>query len=344
VTVICPNPEQKYPSISVVIPTYNRAKDLKETLSSIFDQTADAREILVVDDSDNNETELLIDSLNQLKQVKGSADLFYIRNRGEKSATIARNLGIRMARGDIVLFLDDDINLDKNYFSEIGNVFGDMPGAKGAQGWMVQEHRKGFINGLLRMAARAFYLGHTVDNQCRAYPSTNVTYPHTLDRVISCEWLHGCNCAVRREALEEFNFDEKLKGYTWKEDLDISYRIYRKYPGSLYITPKARLIHKESPSGRRPLKQVTYIKEAYTLYVFFKDFDHGLKDRIIFIWSKLGALPFLLFTMRSRSCRDVLSEAEYWLRAQLLCVRYWKEIRKGNFGFIAAKMRDDARD
>lgn len=305
--------------------------DLKETLDSIFDQTVAAREIIVVDDSDNNETELLI---NSLKQDSRQEDLIYIRNSGEKSATLARNLGIQTSRGDFVMFLDDDVILDESHFSEIMKVFGDFPNAMGAQGWMVQDYRKGLFNSLLRIAARVFYLGHTVENQCRAYPSTNVTYPYTLSGIVSCEWLHGCNCAICKKILKEFCFDERLREYTWKEDLDLSYRIQRKYPGSLYITPKARLIHKESSAGRRPLKRLTYIKEAYTLYVFFKDFDSGIKSKAIFIWSKIGALLFLLSGVMSRGCRDVLAEATYWLQAQLLCMKHRKEIRVGHFGFI----------
>jgi GT2 family glycosyltransferase len=320
--------------ISVVIPTYNRAEDLRETLSSILKQTAAAKEIIVVDDSDANETELLIDSL---KDVQRSVDLIYVRNEGDKSTSAARNLGIRMARGNIVQFLDDDVILDRDYLSEIVKVFESLPGAMGVQGWMVQKSPKGLIKAILRFAKRAFYLTHTVENGCSVLPSTNVTYPHILRGTIPCEWLHGCNFSLRRSVLSEFSFDEKLKEYAWKEDLDFTYRIHQKYPGTLYIAPKARLIHKASVAGRRPLEIVAYLKDSYELYIFFKDFDRGIKDRIIFIWSKFGALLFLLFAGRSKSIGDVATELLYWFKAQSLCIKHLEEIKKGDFEFIFKK-------
>lgn len=321
----------KCSTISIIIPTYNRAKDLNEALGTLFSQSLEATEILVVDDSNNDETRSLIAALNQTPR---STDLIFIRNEGMKSIPAARNVGIKKAKGDIVVFLDDDVVLDENYLLEILSVFEALPNALGAQGWMVQEFHKGLFNDFLRTMAKAFYLGHTVENSCQALPSTNVTYPHTLDRVIPCQWLHGSNFSLRRKVFDEFSFDERLKEYAWKEDLDFSYRIHEKHPDSLYITPKARLIHKESTFGRRPVERSTYIKESHSLYIFFKDFDGGLKDKTIYIWSKFGAFLLLLFSARSRNYKDVVTEAAYWLKAQYLCIKNLREIRKGDFGFI----------
>lgn len=47
--------------VSIVIPTYNRVKDLNETLDSIIIQTTLPKEILIVDDSDNDEIVRLIE-------------------------------------------------------------------------------------------------------------------------------------------------------------------------------------------------------------------------------------------------------------------------------------------
>jgi glucosyl-dolichyl phosphate glucuronosyltransferase len=267
----------QHPDISIIIPTYNRAADLNETLRTIFDQSVKANEIIIVDDSDNDDTESLVKRLNQIFQPK---NLIYIKNEGIKSIPAARNAGVRKAKGDIVVFLDDDAILDKNYLLGIREVFETNPNALGAQGWMVQERHKGIFNDLLRATAKAFFLGHTGVNECRAFSSTNVTYPSILDRIIPCQWLHGCNFSFLREVFEEFSFDEKLEEYAWKEDLDFSYRIHKKYSDFLYITPKARLIHKESLAGRRPLKQTIMIKESYALYIFFKDFDSPSKIKL----------------------------------------------------------------
>jgi GT2 family glycosyltransferase len=55
------------------------------------------------------------------------------------------------------------------------------------------------------------------------------------------EVLSGCNMTYPREVFLQFFFDETLTGYSYMEDIDLSFRISRNYP--LYYQPKARLEH-----------------------------------------------------------------------------------------------------
>jgi glycosyltransferase involved in cell wall biosynthesis len=85
--------------ISVIIPTYNRARLLGEALESVFGQEEPAFEILVVDDGSTDETvELLRSHGDRVRMLRQE-------NRGPAAA---RNLGIEHARGDYVAFLDSD--------------------------------------------------------------------------------------------------------------------------------------------------------------------------------------------------------------------------------------------
>jgi glycosyltransferase involved in cell wall biosynthesis len=52
------------PLVSIIIPTYNRAKDLKRALQSVFDQTFTNWEIVVVDNHSVDDTDSLIKSFN----------------------------------------------------------------------------------------------------------------------------------------------------------------------------------------------------------------------------------------------------------------------------------------
>jgi glycosyltransferase involved in cell wall biosynthesis len=106
-----------YMQVSVIIPTYNRQKDLKTCLNSILIQTKLPKEVIIVDDSDNDKIENLITEENGIFENK-NIDLRYIRNKRGKSLTIARNVGIDNSTGDVVLFLDDDVILDKDYIKE----------------------------------------------------------------------------------------------------------------------------------------------------------------------------------------------------------------------------------
>ena len=87
------------PQISVVIPTYNRAKVVRKALESVFSQTYPAAEIVVVDDGSGDETrEVLASYGDRIKAIS--------QENGGLSA--ARNAGIREATSEWVAFLDDD--------------------------------------------------------------------------------------------------------------------------------------------------------------------------------------------------------------------------------------------
>jgi glycosyltransferase involved in cell wall biosynthesis len=91
------------PGISVIIPTYNRRKQVLEALASVRAQTHAPFEILVVDDGSTDDTE------EHVGQLGGTVRYFKTRNRGVSSA---RNHGIQMAEGDWIAFLDSDDEWD----------------------------------------------------------------------------------------------------------------------------------------------------------------------------------------------------------------------------------------
>ncbi|RSO85808.1 glycosyltransferase family 2 protein [Acinetobacter pittii] len=87
--------------ISVVIPTYNRAHLIKESLQSVLNQTLQPLEIIVVDDFSTDNTEEVVKSLN-------SPLIKYFKNQRTKGANGARNTGIMLSRGEFIAFHDSD--------------------------------------------------------------------------------------------------------------------------------------------------------------------------------------------------------------------------------------------
>ncbi|MDV7490487.1 glycosyltransferase family 2 protein [Acinetobacter baumannii] len=87
--------------ISVVIPTYNRAHLIKESLQSVLAQTVQPLEIIVVDDFSTDNTEEVVKSLN-------SPLIKYFKNQRKKGANGARNTGIILSRGEFIAFHDSD--------------------------------------------------------------------------------------------------------------------------------------------------------------------------------------------------------------------------------------------
>ncbi len=90
----------KTPLVSIVIPAYNAAQTIKTTVRSVFDQTVQDFEILIVDDGSKDKTIGVAESIGDsrikvISQVNGGA-------------SSARNRGIKEAKGEYVAFLDAD--------------------------------------------------------------------------------------------------------------------------------------------------------------------------------------------------------------------------------------------
>jgi glycosyltransferase involved in cell wall biosynthesis len=86
--------------ISVITPTRNRAQRLGRALSSLFAQSYTNWELMIVDDGSTDATAEVIDSLSD-PRVRG-------QHTEGVGASAARNLGMAEARGDFVVYLDDD--------------------------------------------------------------------------------------------------------------------------------------------------------------------------------------------------------------------------------------------
>lgn len=91
----------KNPRVSVIIPTYNREKLILKALDSIFKQTFQDFEILIIDDASTDHTEQVIKDLNHPK-------VRYFRLEKNGGQCIARNFGTRHVQGEFVAFLDSD--------------------------------------------------------------------------------------------------------------------------------------------------------------------------------------------------------------------------------------------
>lgn len=90
------------PLVSVVVPTYNYARYIQETLESLRGQTFADWECIVVDDGSTDDTATIVSHC-----AKANARISYVWQENAKQAA-ARNNGIRQARGKYIQFLDAD--------------------------------------------------------------------------------------------------------------------------------------------------------------------------------------------------------------------------------------------
>lgn len=87
--------------VSVIVPTYNRAADLRRALTSLIDQTVPNWEAIVVDNNSTDDTDAVVRKFGDHR-----IRLTKIENHGIIAAS--RNRGISLARGEFVAFLDSD--------------------------------------------------------------------------------------------------------------------------------------------------------------------------------------------------------------------------------------------
>jgi len=94
--------------VSVIVPTYNRAKYIKRAMDSVLDQTRPPDELIIVDDGSTDNTSEVIE-----QTIGRAAFPVRVLRRENRGAAAARNVGITHAAGDILCFLDSDDWWDK---------------------------------------------------------------------------------------------------------------------------------------------------------------------------------------------------------------------------------------
>lgn len=87
--------------VSVIIPTYNRADVIENSIRSVLNQSYTEHEILIVDDGSTDDTESVIESFHDER-------IRYIKLPENKGVAAARNEGIRQAKYDYIAFQDSD--------------------------------------------------------------------------------------------------------------------------------------------------------------------------------------------------------------------------------------------
>ncbi|MBL4672696.1 MAG: glycosyltransferase family 2 protein, partial [Arenicella sp.] len=85
--------------ISVIIPTFNRQDDVVEAIQSVLDQGDFDIEIIVVDDGSTDQTR------QQVRRFGGACRYVFQPNGGPSAA---RNAGLKLAKGELISFLDSD--------------------------------------------------------------------------------------------------------------------------------------------------------------------------------------------------------------------------------------------
>lgn len=108
------------PRFSIVIPLYNKEKEIPKTLDSVLNQSFTDFEVIIVDDGSTDY------SLAKVKQFKD--ERFKIYEKHNEGVAKTRNMGIDLASGKYIAFLDADDYWEPNHLSVINDLIKDFPG------------------------------------------------------------------------------------------------------------------------------------------------------------------------------------------------------------------------
>lgn len=230
-------------TVSVVIPTYNRARWLPETVASVLGQSVPPLEVLIVDDGSTDDTATVCAGM--------PPPVRYLR-QANAGVGAARNRGIREARGDFVALVDSDDVWEPAKLEaqlELHRCFPDT-------GWSVTNHvtigldgqalpgRQGFVRGFgvfdaVGMAPEAFF-----DRWFRRGEITAAGTRHTVFVGDAYTPLFYGNFAsptcvmIRRSLLEQAGgFDESLR---LAEETEFFHRLSASAPLGILMTPLFR--------------------------------------------------------------------------------------------------------
>lgn len=253
--------------VSVIIPTKNRTQDLNCTLDGLLHQTLCPDEIIIVDQSCEPSPEL----------TNCDISIVYIYAPELTGAAVARNVAMDRAKGDVWLFLDDDVILERQYIEEILAAY--SPEIGGVSGIITNYS----VPPLSRRCFEALFVrGPFRDDRQRIYWSAERLRFHRPQHVRQ----FGCGVmSFRSEVIRKLRFDPVLTGGSLAEDIDFCARLPR--GTKLVIAPNARLIHKRSETGRVTAHWLDQHAQSSS-YMRARNWNRGWRDDMAFVWLQVG--------------------------------------------------------
>lgn len=98
--------------VSIILPTYNREKDLCDIVNSVLTQSYINFEIIIINDGSSDNT------ASHLEMIKQKDSRIIIINKNNEGVSSSRNEGLKIARGEFIFFIDDDDEIPVNYLEK----------------------------------------------------------------------------------------------------------------------------------------------------------------------------------------------------------------------------------
>jgi GT2 family glycosyltransferase len=231
--------------VSVIVPTFNRAEVLEKTIGFLLEQTYSDYEIIIIDQS----------SCPDIKKIEKKSGIIKYIHIKEKGVPNARNVGIKESKGDIILFLDDDIIPDNDL------IFNHV------QGYC--DKKAGCIAG--RVIEEPDVLTNTSIAGCKVALSGRVLRNFNAALSQYTYAALGANMSFLKEAIDKTGFfDAGFIGSSQLEETDYCYRL-RKSGYEILYEPEALVKHLLIQTGgcrlNEPFQEIYY--RFYNTVLFY---------------------------------------------------------------------------
>lgn len=226
------------PLISVIVPTYGREEPLRDTIADVLKQDYPKFEVIVVDQTSTHQPETQA-YLNE-RAAAGEIQLFRL---DWASLPGARNYGVRRALGEIVLFIDDDVQLPSGFLAAHARNYVERPEVGAVAGRVLD-----------RMKLAETEEGLTIEdlppeamNPGVGWYYINLVHTVKPQQVLTAR---GCNMSFRQEIFTQYGlaFDERFRGSAVREESDFCLRL-RQTGYQIWYDPEAVLVHLGEETG-----------------------------------------------------------------------------------------------
>lgn len=265
------------PNVSVIVPAFNAAKTLPTCLKSILKQNYPTRkvEIIVINDGSTDKTITFLRSFTLSERFK------VIRHSENCGLAAARNTGIKNAKGDILIFLDSDMEVEEDFIEK-----------------HVSSHGKSGVIGVLGSILPD--IENPYDKYQRyLYESKRGAAKFDINKPIPFNTFIFNNTSIKRTIFEKTGlFDENIKMYGG-EDTEFSYRICKYYPEGLYFDPSILVIHHHYRTIEQALDIIEEFGEKVVPHLIKKHPDLAKLYGISFLNCKIDDITFKTSLIKS---------------------------------------------
>lgn len=290
--------------ITVIIPTMNRVENLAQTLSNLLLSSVIPSEIIVVDQSTNDDTKNMVSDLNTKLGAKGIIRYFH---QDHPSLTAARNFGCSVASNDLLIFSDDDVDVEKDTIKNVALLMSDKSVSMIAGKNNLEKKSKsllGYLFGFKSFKNRK--IGHVTNSMLGRFPNKIKEKTKTM-------WAMGFFFAVRKKYILSWGlrWDEKLTGYAYAEDLDFSFSYYKKSIEQKLDCILSSLVcvnHNCSAISRLTPRKVTFMYVLNRAYLLGK---HNMVKKGKRCFDRVNRFLYLKRLFKKDNPKDIKDAIEY---------------------------------